>query len=50
MFGLLLRAARKLGLLTAVHVTVVYQKSGSLRVIEAQFPPETLIDVRSLPH
>jgi hypothetical protein len=49
MFGLLLRAARKLGFLAAVHATVVHQKSGSLRVIEAQFSPETLIDVRSLP-
>lgn len=44
MLRILSRVARKLGLL-AVHVTVVREKSGSMRVIESTFPLSPPIEV-----
>lgn len=41
---ILSHVARRLGLLV-VHVTVVRRKSGSMRVIESKFPPDSKIDV-----
>jgi hypothetical protein len=46
MLNLLARVYRKFGLV-AVHVTVVREKHGSMRVTESKFPSDSPIDVRT---
>lgn len=45
MLRIISRIAKTLGLV-AVHVTVVRQRHGAIRILESSFPQDSLVNVR----